>query len=255
MSFFDIRPHARLQRQLGAFVDGSLDAARDTQVRRHVDACAACKEHVAHLRGLRTALRSLPHPPVPRSFRLTPAMLATTAPAVAPSRVARPAFQAPPWARAGMRVTGTLAAVVLAVLVVVDLTPGSGSSPESAVSMAGAPVADGVAAAGGAPQATSPAFAPQPTAPSTGPPASTVEGYADSGVSNSGGETTPAARDERSLPGVPVHDATAFKASAPSDDRGGISGIRLAQAAAAIVAIAAVAASFLLPASQRKERP
>lgn len=179
-------------------------------------------------------------------------MLAAAAPAPAPTPAERPGLQAPPWTRAGLRVTGSLAAVALAVLVVADLAPGSGSSPESAVSMA-APAGDS-AAAGGAAPATSPALAPQATAAAAGPPVFNAGSHDDSGSSNSGQEATPA-RDEQSSTGAPAPDATARKAPAAASDGPAISALRLAQAAAAIVAIVALAASFLVPASQRKGHP
>ena len=69
-------PHA----ELSAFIDRALAPAAQAAVAEHVAACAACRAHVAELRGTVSLLRALPDP-VP-SRRLVP-------------RLAGPAWLAP----------------------------------------------------------------------------------------------------------------------------------------------------------------
>ena len=55
---------------LSAYVDGQLGEAARGRVDAHIDACASCREALAELRALRSAIRELPRASAPRSFSL-----------------------------------------------------------------------------------------------------------------------------------------------------------------------------------------
>ena len=73
------REHAdrgALRERLSAYLDGELAPADAAALERHLAECAECRDELAALREVRTLLRALPQPPLPRSFVLPP----TTAP-------------------------------------------------------------------------------------------------------------------------------------------------------------------------------
>lgn len=46
--------------ELGAYLDGQLSPAARTRLAQHLDGCAACRQELTTLRGVRQALRQLP---------------------------------------------------------------------------------------------------------------------------------------------------------------------------------------------------
>lgn len=68
--FFWRRRHAVRDEELSAYLDGALAAAAGERVEAHLAACAACREKLAELRAVRSALRALPRMPAPRAFTL-----------------------------------------------------------------------------------------------------------------------------------------------------------------------------------------
>ena len=53
--------HPDPERELFAFVDGTLDPAATAKVARHLDECGLCREDVEELRALRPTLQTMPH--------------------------------------------------------------------------------------------------------------------------------------------------------------------------------------------------
>lgn len=84
------RRHTRIRELLDAFVDGELGPADAARVEAHLPVCAPCREAVAATRALKASFAALPETPAPRSFRLTPAMVAQPAPPL--PRPASPGF-------------------------------------------------------------------------------------------------------------------------------------------------------------------
>src|SRR5689334_14273264 len=74
--------HDRWRRALSASLDGELDSPEREQLSDHLSGCAACQAYERDLRSMRIALSHMQPTEAPRSFRLTPAMVA--APAAAP---------------------------------------------------------------------------------------------------------------------------------------------------------------------------
>ncbi|HUF52654.1 MAG TPA: zf-HC2 domain-containing protein [Dehalococcoidia bacterium] len=108
MRIFDRHPRA----DLSSYADGELSWKAGERVEKHLASCAACREELALLRALRSALADLPEVSAPRSFALTPEMAARPAPAPMPAGPG-PAFVA-------MRVAGAGVAAVLALVVFID---------------------------------------------------------------------------------------------------------------------------------------
>lgn len=74
------RRHAVHEDDLSAYVDGQLDAAARERIGTHVAACSACQATVADLRELRSAMRAMPRATAPRSFALRAADVERTTP-------------------------------------------------------------------------------------------------------------------------------------------------------------------------------
>jgi len=64
-----------------AYVDGELAPAELSRFESHLPGCARCTAATAAARTLHTTIAALPEFEAPRSFRLTPAMVASSAPA------------------------------------------------------------------------------------------------------------------------------------------------------------------------------
>lgn len=62
--------HPITEAALSAYVDGELSAGERSRVERHLDGCATCRETLAGLRAVRSALQALPRATAPRSFAL-----------------------------------------------------------------------------------------------------------------------------------------------------------------------------------------
>ena len=109
-------PHA----ELSAYIDGALAPAAEAAVEGHVAACAACREHVAELRGTVALLQALPDP-VP-SRRLVPRFAATGPAWLAPLRTVM------------TLASGTAIFLFIASSLVSNITFLAGGSPTSAQS-------------------------------------------------------------------------------------------------------------------------
>jgi len=109
--------HARLRNNLSPYIDGRLTASQATALKAHLAVCETCSRELDELRATATALNELPQAEPPRSFAITPEMLERKAAAGA-----RPT----PALGVGMRLAGAAVAVVLAVVLVGDLTVGGG---------------------------------------------------------------------------------------------------------------------------------
>ena len=68
--------HSRFRDDVDAFVDGELSGGRLRAFEAHITACEACRSAVESARSLKAAFQSLPQWVAPRSFALTPAMVA-----------------------------------------------------------------------------------------------------------------------------------------------------------------------------------
>jgi Putative zinc-finger len=106
--------HARLRDKLSPYLDGRLTSAEIKSLEGHLVSCEECRRALDELRATVSAVRELPEVEAPKSFALTPAMLARKTPTL-PSRPV-PSFGV------GMRLAGAAVAVALTVVVVGDLT-------------------------------------------------------------------------------------------------------------------------------------
>jgi Putative zinc-finger len=112
--------HARLRDQLSPYLDDALTSAERASLERHLAECDACRAELDQLRLVVGATREFPQVDTPRSFALTPEMLEGR-------RAAASAPSAPPLAL-GMRLASAGVAVVLAVVVIGDLSDVGGGS-------------------------------------------------------------------------------------------------------------------------------
>jgi anti-sigma factor RsiW len=164
-----LRPHAHWREQLDAYADGELGAAETSRFEAHLPGCPDCGARLEQTRALKSMLAEVPQVPAPRSFRLTPGMVAAPV-RPAPPRPAPGAFRVARFATA-------FAIVALVAVVVVDLGRSStGNSSNSAASapresaddravpLQGAGAASAATAAGSpVAAAASPAFVPPGT--------------------------------------------------------------------------------------------
>ncbi len=60
--------HARLRRQLSAYLDGELTPADTDDVRAHLAQCATCRRELEHLQSVKALLQRLPERPVPQDL-------------------------------------------------------------------------------------------------------------------------------------------------------------------------------------------
>jgi len=98
--------HARLRRQLSAYLDGELTPADAEEVRAHLARCEACGAELARLQSVKVLLRRLPERPVPQDAWASmreqvdrPRSLPTSAPGRLRPAVRRPALI---WAAAAL---------------------------------------------------------------------------------------------------------------------------------------------------------
>ncbi|MBE0609252.1 MAG: zf-HC2 domain-containing protein [Dehalococcoidia bacterium] len=87
-SFF--RRHGRYRVLVDASADAELAPADAARMDAHLAACAECRAAVDAARVMKASVAALPEVAVPRSFRLTPAMVTTQRPM--PTRAAAPGF-------------------------------------------------------------------------------------------------------------------------------------------------------------------
>lgn len=196
---------AALRERLSAYLDGELAPDDAAALERHLAACAECRDELAALREVRTLLRALPSPALPRSFALPAA--ATTQPSLARQQPARPPRAAavgtrlPPTAsprrvhalaRAAQWVGGLAAACGLFLIVTTALL-GGGFSHSS--NMAAAP-------AGGA------SHMPQHASSTAREPATTTATTTPGGAAGFGPTHTPDTTTAPTTPGVTGAPAT-----------------------------------------------
>lgn len=167
--------HARWEERLDSYVDGELSTAREQDLDRHLGSCTACRDAVATRRAMKQLVVALPETPAPRSFRLTPALLAAAATAPVPPTPVR--STAASFAMRTAWMTAAVAAFTVAVVAVLDATStGSGSGSDKAglaapavanaspaARAADAATVEGTAAA----SATAPSFASSPSTEAT----------------------------------------------------------------------------------------
>ncbi|MCE7928597.1 MAG: zf-HC2 domain-containing protein [Dehalococcoidia bacterium] len=132
--FGRLRGHGRWEAGLAAYADGELPEAGAARFVGHLQACERCREALSVERALKEMLSAtLPVAPAPRSFAITPAMLALQPrPQPALARTPRLAMRMAQ-AAAGVAIIGLIG------LFVVDL----GGSGEDGRSGAAAPMAAG----------------------------------------------------------------------------------------------------------------
>jgi hypothetical protein len=87
---FLFRRHARYRALIDACADAELAPAGMARMEGHLVGCAECRAALEAARVIRASVAALPEVAVPRSFRLTPAMVAAQRPGVA--RAATPGF-------------------------------------------------------------------------------------------------------------------------------------------------------------------
>ena len=257
-----LRPHSRHTRRLHSFVDGNLADADSGSIQRHLAGCERCQALHLELRGLRAALRALPAHEAPRSFRLTPTMAGAGAGSAQRSSSRQRVL---PWVQNGSRAVGALAAAALAVLVVVDLGPGGGSTM-SANDTASLAASAGGAAGGQASENANPAFAQDsaaaPEATETAPAYDSGEVTAQ--AAPGGAEPLPSPEppsDGQVLTPEPdaqdilrSSETAAQKIAPPPDGESSNSLLRSAQIVLGAIAVIGIAASFLVPHSFRKAK-
>lgn len=156
--------HAFFSDNVDAFVDGELRGADFARFQAHLGRCERCSDAVAEARILKSSFNAAPRRAVPRSFVLTPAMVAET-----PARQAQD--QASPRFLGLARVAAAVSVVAfLSVFVVSALNPSDDDSTNTASPLSernSVPVAAEDSAGGAAPatsQATSAYSVASPTA-------------------------------------------------------------------------------------------
>lgn len=120
------RRHHRLRELLDAYVDGELSPGELARFESHLATCTGCRAETEQARSVKRTLSGLPAASVPRSFQITPAMVAETKPA------------APRQAAAGRLVLARAAAALslgaFAIAATVSLLSGSGQDASTAAS-------------------------------------------------------------------------------------------------------------------------
>ena len=126
-----MRPHGRWLDEATAYVDATGVPAERARFEAHMAGCERCSRRVEELTLVRSLLATLPPAPVPRSFRLTPEMLADS-----PARAAR--MDRTPPSRTPLRLAqfATVAAVVaFATVFAFDRLSGSSSPQQASVAL------------------------------------------------------------------------------------------------------------------------
>ncbi|MBI5947918.1 MAG: zf-HC2 domain-containing protein [Chloroflexi bacterium] len=174
--------HGRWRERASAFADGELRPRDRERFAAHLGRCADCAALVDDLRLLKAAVGSLPATEAPRSFRLTPAMLAQPVAAAPALGERRPVVVA----RRVSQFASATAVVALAVvgLSAVDLGNGSGGDDSGGKALASRDAAAGAAESGG--QA-----AANPVAGASPQATKTLPGLGGVAVGSSGLSATP----------------------------------------------------------------
>jgi hypothetical protein len=113
---FWLNKHARHRNNLSPYVDGHLKPLETAALEAHLAACEPCRHELEGLRATVAAVRDLPQLETPRSFAVTPQMLERR-------RAVARLPSTPPFA-IGMRMASAAIAVVLAVVVIGDVSEG-----------------------------------------------------------------------------------------------------------------------------------
>ena len=116
----------RIHDDASAFVDGALSASEREAFAHHVAVCGPCRDELAQLRETKGALRALETAALPRSFALTPAMVAQPQ---APSGKTRlmAGWGSPGMPRLAASASAMMAAALIAA-VVIDFDDGSSAA-------------------------------------------------------------------------------------------------------------------------------
>ncbi len=146
MKWLPFPGHGRWRERASAFADGELRARDRERFAAHVSRCAECAAFVDDLRLLKNAVSSLPRAEAPRSFRLTPEMVARPA-AFSPSRDERRPLVV---ARRVSQFASAAAVVALSVIALSALDIGSGGGDGGAATLASRDSEPKAAEAGGA---------------------------------------------------------------------------------------------------------
>jgi hypothetical protein len=141
--------HQWVEESLSAYMDGELSPADQARVKKHLQECKSCTEHLQELRQTVRLVRQLPVIPAPRSFAVRPVVTG-----------AKPARTARSWGYGVLKGATAIAALLLMLLVGGDV----------ALHVVGGPVRS-LAPAAQAPEA---AWAPT-LEPSVAPPATEEE--------------------------------------------------------------------------------
>jgi anti-sigma factor RsiW len=229
MRIFDaLHPHARWYREVDAYVDSELSPRMLAGFEAHLHACRRCASAVDARASLKRAFGSMPQLVAPRSFRLSPDM-------VAGPMLPTPASQ--PSARLASRLSLTLAGLAVvgfASTLVVDLNrTGQGAAPMAAPSTFQVSPATGDSAA-------------RPVAGQAAPPqANTPQVFSATPVTNA------ASTAETGRPYVDSGQK-AVAPAAPATSTGHRGPLRLIEIGFGVLAAASAATSLFLIRKQRR---
>ena len=145
------RKHPIRDVDLSAYVDGQLEPPARDRLEAHIETCTPCREALAELRALRSALRELPPATAPRSFALREAdVRGEPKPSLMPAR--------PPALLGGLASVALVAFVALVGVDVLGQPPTRGDAdatgamaPEALEDGAKVPLSAGDAAVGATP--------------------------------------------------------------------------------------------------------
>lgn len=122
--------HSWYSDRADAYADGELTSSDRTRFESHLIACEECQSNIATAHALRSALERVPEAPIPRSFRVTPQMVAETP---------KPTLKAPAPLYLGLaRAGAALSVAAFAVVLVVGMIGSDSSANHSAQDTAGA---------------------------------------------------------------------------------------------------------------------
>ena len=200
-----MRPHGRWLDEAAAYVDAIGAAAGRARFEAHMAGCERCSRRVEELTLVRSLLAALPPAPVPRSFRVTPEMLADS-----PARAPR-MDRTPPSSRTPLRLAqfATVAAVVaFATVFAFDRLSGSSSPQQASVAL---PHPLAAAEASGAARSKSVPASPHALAPLAATP--TPAAVAPPGLDGVSGQsvaspTVPAPGPSPAVQSTPLASAT-----------------------------------------------
>lgn len=251
--------HARFARDVDAFVDGELPEVAAARFTGHLATCSRCERAVAAARAAKAHLVSLPQAALPRSFVLTPAMVAAPP---RPSPATRPALL---HATRAVSAAGIAALALFGTLQLTGVGEDSPASrdaastglPEDASAKSGVLEIES-AATMEAPDALAtaePGVASPPSAGASGaavgPDATAADAAGAAGDDSSGSEAAAGPADATLAQDGGVLDTFAFAAgSAPDDDDD--APWTPAIIASGAVALAALAATGALEARRRR---